>query len=222
MPSLRSRIDHTILKSDATKEQVIKLCKEALEHGFYAVCVNSSRVEVAKELLDGTNVKIAAVVGFPLGAGTAESKGFETSEAIWAGADEIDMVINIGKLKDKDYDAVKHDINTVVRESKGRPVKVILETCLLTNEEKVKACELSVAAGARFVKTSTGFSTSGATVDDIKLMRATVGPIIGVKASGGVKDTATAGAMVAAGATRIGTSSGIAIVSGKAGNTKAY
>ena len=220
--NLAKYIDHTILKSDATKEQVIKLCKEALEHGFYAVCVNSSRVEVAKELLDGTNVKIAAVVGFPLGAGTAESKGFETSEAIWAGADEIDMVINIGKLKDKDYDAVKHDINTVVRESKGRPVKVILETCLLTNEEKVKACELSVAAGARFVKTSTGFSTSGATVDDIKLMRATVGPIIGVKASGGVKDTATAEAMVAAGATRIGTSSGIAIVSGKAGNTKAY
>jgi len=218
---LAQYIDHTILKADATKE-VAKLCSEAITHNFYAVCVNSSRVEQAKVLLENSNVKIAAVVGFPLGAGTATSKGFEAFEAVCAGADEIDMVLNIGALKDKDYETVKVDIQTVVRESKGRPVKVILETCLLTKEEKIKACELAVIAGVQFVKTSTGFSNSGATVEDIKLMRATVGPKLGVKASGGVKDTATAEAMIAAGATRIGTSSGIAIVTGKTGDTKSY
>ena len=208
-------IDHTLLKQDATKEQILKLCREAIDNKFYAVCVNSCWVATAKEALEGSDVKVASVIGFPLGACTTKSKGFETHEAICDGADEIDMVINIGLLKDGQFDQVKADIHEVVREAKCRPVKVILETCLLTNEQKVKACELSVAAGAAFVKTSTGFSTSGATVEDIKLMRATVGPKLGVKASGGVKDLAMAKAVIEAGATRIGTSSGVAILAGQ-------
>lgn len=201
-------IDHTVLKPDTQEEAVIKLCKEALEFNFASVCVNPTFVELCAGLLKGSEVKVCTVIGFPLGANTKEVKGFEALDAVNKGAEEIDMVINIGALKDKKYDYVYEEIKYIKECCKGRLLKVIIETCLLTDEEKVKACELSVKAGADYVKTSTGFSTGGATVSDIALMRKTVGPDLGVKASGGVRSYEDMVNMVEAGATRIGTSSG--------------
>jgi deoxyribose-phosphate aldolase len=215
-------IDHTALKADTTKEQIEKLCAEAKEYGFFSVCVNPTWVKASADLLKGSDVKVCTVIGFPLGATTSETKAFETRDAIQKGAHEIDMVINIGKLKDGDDEAVEQDIRSVVEAADEKAlVKVIIETCLLTEEEKVRACKLSVQAGANYVKTSTGFSTGGATAEDIKLMRETVGPDIGVKASGGVRDRETVDRMVEAGATRIGASAGISIVKGEQG-TSAY
>jgi deoxyribose-phosphate aldolase len=209
-------IDHTALKPETSKSQIETLCAEAKEYKFASVCVNPTWVETAAALLKGTEVKVCTVIGFPLGASTPETKAFETGDAIAKGATEVDMVINIGALKDKNDELVERDIRAVVDAAKGKALtKVIIESCLLTDEEKVRACELSVKAGADFVKTSTGFSTGGATVEDIALMRKTVGPDIGVKASGGVRDRAGAMAMVEAGATRIGASAGIAIVNGE-------
>lgn len=212
---LASMIDHTVLKADATKSDVEKICKEALEYKFASVCINPGNIELAAKLLEGSEVKVCTVIGFPLGANTTEVKAFETKDAILKGAHEVDMVINIGKLKDKEYEYVKNDIKAVVEAAKGKALtKVIIETCLLTDEEKVKACELAKEAGADFVKTSTGFSTGGATPEDIKLMRETVGPNLGVKASGGVRCFADAEAVIANGATRIGASSSITICEG--------
>lgn len=210
-----SMIDHTLLKADATEEQVRTLCKEAAEYTFASVCVNPGWVRLAAELLAGTPVKVCTVIGFPLGATTSAAKACETRDAIANGADEIDMVINVGALKAKDYARVRDDIRGVVQAASGRIVKVILETALLSDDEKRKACELSVEAGADFVKTSTGFGPGGATVGDIALMRSVVGPNIGVKASGGIRDAKTAQAMVEAGATRIGASASVAIAQGK-------
>ena len=185
---LAKMIDHTILKPEADKASIEKLCKEALEYNFASVCINPTNVELAAKLLKGSEVKVCTVIGFPLGANTMEVKAFETKDAIAKGADEVDMVINIGRLKDKDYEYVEKDIKAVVDAADKKALtKVIIETCLLTEEEKVKACELAKKAGADFVKTSTGFSTGGATPEDIKLMRETVGPDMGVKASGGVR-----------------------------------
>ena len=212
---LASMIDHTVLKADATKSDVEKICKEALEYKFASVCINPGNIELAAKLLEGSEVKVCTVIGFPLGANTTEVKAFETKDAILKGAHEVDMVINIGKLKDKEYEYIKNDIKAVVEAAKGKALtKVIIETCLLTDEEKVKACELAKEAGADFVKTSTGFSTGGATPEDIKLMRETVGPNLGVKASGGVRCFADAEAVIANGATRIGASSSITICEG--------
>ena len=216
MSKIAKMIDHTALKADTTKETVEKLCHEAIEFQFASVCVNPTWVEMAAQLLKDSEVKVCTVIGFPLGANTPETKGFETKDAISKGATEVDMVINIGALKDKNDELVQRDIEAVVEAAKGKALtKVIIETSLLTEEEKVRACELAVKAGADFVKTSTGFSTGGATVEDIALMRKTVGPDIGVKASGGVRDTEGAEALIAAGATRIGASSGVAIVKGE-------
>ncbi|MFD0768055.1 deoxyribose-phosphate aldolase [Bacillus sp. CGMCC 1.60114] len=213
-------IDHTLLKPDAKKEAIVTLCEEAKQYDFASVCVNPTWIETAAEILKGTDVKVCTVIGFPLGANTPETKAFETKDAIAKGATEVDMVINIGALKDKNDELVERDVRAVVEAAKGKAlVKVIIETCLLTEEEKVRACELSVKAGVDFVKTSTGFSTGGATVEDVALMRKTVGPEIGVKASGGVRDEKGMDAMVEAGATRIGTSSGVALVSGKTATT---
>ncbi|CAG9612731.1 Deoxyribose-phosphate aldolase [Bacillus rhizoplanae] len=213
-------IDHTLLKPDAKKEAIVTLCEEAKQHDFASVCVNPTWIETAAEILKGTDVKVCTVIGFPLGANTPETKAFETKDAIAKGATEVDMVINIGALKDKNDELVERDVRAVVEAAKGKAlVKVIIETCLLTEEEKVRACELSVKAGVDFVKTSTGFSTGGATVEDVALMRKTVGSDIGVKASGGVRDEKGMDAMVEAGATRIGTSSGVALVSGKTATT---
>lgn len=214
--ALARKIDHTLLKPEATKEQIEKLCDEAKTYRFYSVCVNPSWVETATELLKGTDVKVCTVIGFPLGATTTEVKREETKDAIAKGATEVDMVIPVGKLKSGQVEAVKMDIAAVVEAAKDQAlVKVIIETSLLTEEEKVKACQLAVEAGADYVKTSTGFSTGGATVEDIRLMRQTVGPDIGVKASGGIRDLKTANAMIEAGASRIGASSSVAIVSEK-------
>jgi len=212
MKSIPSMIDHTLLKQDATKDLIEDLCNEAMEYNFASVCVNPTFVKFCEGLLKGTDVKIATVVGFPLGANTKEVKAFETIDAINNGATEIDMVINIGALKDKDYKTVKEDIEEVVNAAKSKAiVKVIIETCLLTEEEKIKACEISKDAGADFVKTSTGFSTGGATVEDVKLMKSIVKDDLEIKASGGVRDLKTAMEMIEAGATRLGTSSGIKI-----------
>ncbi|WP_341299811.1 deoxyribose-phosphate aldolase [Lysinibacillus sp. FSL H8-0500] len=208
-------IDHTLLKAETTKEQIDKLCAEAKQFNFASVCVNPTWVKHSSELLHGSDVLVCTVIGFPLGANTPAVKALEAKDAIANGAQEVDMVINIGALKDKNYDLVQADIATVVEAAKGNAlVKVIIETCLLTDEEKVKACELAVAAGADYVKTSTGFSTGGATVADIALMRKTVGPELGVKASGGVRSLEDMKKMVEAGATRIGASSGVAIMNG--------
>lgn len=209
-------IDHTLLKPEATAQQIEKLCAEARAHGFFAVCVNGSRVELARHCLEDSPVKVATVVGFPLGAMSSDAKRYETEAAIDDGAQEIDLVLNIGRLKDGDDKYVLRELRDVVEAADERPVKVILETCLLTNEEIIRACELVVEAGAHFVKTSTGFSTGGATLEDVKLLRATVGPKFGVKAAGGIRDTAAALAMIEAGATRLGTSAGVAIVKGLA------
>jgi deoxyribose-phosphate aldolase len=210
-------IDHTLLKADATKAEIVKLAEEAKEYSFASVCVNPTWVKTAAELLaDSPEVKVCTVIGFPLGASTPETKAFETKNAIDNGATEVDMVINIAALKDKQDELVEHDIRAVVEAAKGKALtKVIIETCLLTNEEKIRACELAVKAGANFVKTSTGFSTGGATVQDVRLMRETVGPDIGVKASGGVRSLEDALAMIEAGANRIGASSGVSISKGE-------
>lgn len=211
--SIATYIDHTLLKPEATKHQIEVLCKEAKEYVFASVCVNPTWVSLAAQLLKDSEVKVCTVIGFPLGATTTETKAFETTNAIANGATEVDMVINIGALKDGNDEYVEKDIRAVVEAAKGKALtKVIIETSLLTDDEKVRACELSVKAGADFVKTSTGFSTGGATVEDIALMRKTVGPEIGVKASGGVRTAEDAKKMVEAGATRIGASAGIQIV----------
>lgn len=204
--------DHTILKPDATKEDVIKICNEAKENGFASVCVNEYYASVVKRELDGTDIKTCVVVGFPLGAVSSEVKAFETASAVRKGADEIDMVINIGALKDKEYDYVRSDIISVRNACEGKVLKVIIETCLLTDEEKEKACQIAVAAGADFVKTSTGFSTGGATIQDVALMKKTVENHAKVKASGGIRDYNTAQAMIEAGADRLGTSATVKIV----------
>ncbi|KEQ23944.1 deoxyribose-phosphate aldolase [Paenibacillus tyrfis] len=210
-------IDHTLLKADASREAVIRLAEEAKQYRFASVCVNPAQVKTAYEVLKDTpDVKVCTVIGFPLGATMPEVKAFEVREAIAAGATEVDMVINIGALKDKQDDLVEQDIRAVVEAAKGKALtKVIIETCLLTDEEKVRACRLAVKAGTDFVKTSTGFSTGGATAEDIALMRKTVGPDIGVKASGGVRSLEDVQAMIKAGATRIGSSSGVSIVKGE-------
>ncbi|MEY9975480.1 deoxyribose-phosphate aldolase [Lysinibacillus sp. RC79] len=208
-------IDHTLLKAEATKEQIEKLCAEAKQFNFASVCVNPTWVKYGSELLQGSDVLVCTVIGFPLGANTSAVKAFEAKDAIANGAKEVDMVINIGALKDKNYDLVQADIAAVVEAAKdGALVKVIIESCLLTEEEKVKACELAVAAGTDYVKTSTGFSTGGATAEDIALMRKTVGPDLGVKASGGVRSLEDMKKMIESGATRIGASSGVAIMNG--------
>ena len=212
-----SKIDHTLLKPDAARADIVRLCDEAKTYGFATVCVNPYWVRLAADQLSGSGVGVTTVIGFPLGASTTFVKIAEARDAIASGATEIDVVMNIGALKSGDADAVKRDIEGVVQACRGRAVvKVILETGLLTDEEKIQACRICKAAGADYVKTSTGFGPGGATVEDIVLMRRTVGPEMGVKASGGVRDLETARRMIAAGATRIGTSSGAAMaVSGK-------
>ena len=210
--TIASMIDHTLLKPEATPAQVEKLCAEAAEYHFASVCVNPVYIPLAARLLDGTGVKVCCVVGFPLGAIAPEQKAAEAASCATMGAEELDMVIHVGAAKAGDWALVQRDIAGVVKAAAGRTVKVIIETCLLTDEEKVKACEAAKAAGADFVKTSTGFSTGGATTHDIALMRKTVGPEMGVKASGGIRDYATAMAMIEAGANRIGASAGIEIV----------
>lgn len=211
---LNRMIDHTLLKANATRAQIEKLCDEALEYNFASVCVNTCWVPLAHEKLAGSEVKTCCVVGFPLGAMLTEAKAAETRLAVEAGADEVDMVINIGWLLDGEYDAVRDDIAAVVKAADGKCVKVIIEACLLTDELKVMACELSVEAGATFVKTSTGFSTGGATVADVALMRKTVGDRCLVKAAGGIHTADEARAMVEAGADRLGCSAGIQIMAG--------
>lgn len=213
--SLAKYIDHTILKADATREQVEKLCDEAAEHGFASVCVNSCWVPLSAERLAGTGVSVCTVIGFPLGAMSTAGKAAEAAAAVADGADELDMVINVGWLVAGEDDLVRDDIAAVVAAAKGRCVKVIIETCLLDDGQKARACELSVEAGATFVKTSTGFSTGGATEHDVALMAKTVAGRCKVKASGGIHTAAEAQALIDAGADRIGTSSGIAIVSGE-------
>jgi deoxyribose-phosphate aldolase len=205
-------IDHTLLKPDATRKEIEKLCYEAKEHDFASVCVNPCWVSYCSELLKDCRVNVCTVIGFPLGATSTKAKVEEIKEAIKDGAKELDMVINIGKLKDGDYDYVEKEIHALKEACGNLVLKVIIETCLLTDEEKVKACELSKKAGADFVKTSTGFSKGGATVHDVALMRKTVGPKMGVKASGGVKNKEEMKQMVEAGATRIGTSHGLELV----------
>lgn len=209
---LSKYIDHTLLKANATTEQITKLCQEAKEYDFASVCVNTCYVPLCKELLKGTDVKVCCVVGFPLGAMSSEAKAFETKWAVENGAQEVDMVINVGKLKEKDYDYVKKDIEAVVGAKGDAIVKVIIECCLLTDEEKVAVCKLCMEAKADFVKTSTGFSTGGATPEDVALMKKTVGDELEVKAAGGIHSYDEAMAMINAGATRIGASAGIAIV----------
>ena len=212
---LAGMVDHTLLKAEATLEQIKNLCKEAAEHKFASVCVNPAYVPAAAEALKESSVKVCTVIGFPLGANTTHIKAEEAREAVENGADEVDMVINVGAAKAGNWEYVEKEIETVVNTVKDKAlVKVIIETCFLTDDEKKNACLAAKKAGADFVKTSTGFGKGGATVEDIALMRATVGPDMGVKASGGVRDYETAVAMVKAGATRIGTSSGIAIANG--------
>ena len=215
-------IDHTLLKPDVKEDQVIKLCEEAKKYKFASVCVNPSHVALSSKLLKGTDVMVCTVIGFPLGATTSETKAFETSQAIRNGADEIDMVINVGALKSKDYALVEKDIRDVVTACNGTTLKVILETSLLNEEDKIKGCEISKRAGATFVKTSTGFGGGGATEVDIALMRRVVGPDMGVKASGAVRDQETAIKMLRAGATRIGASASIAISKGEKSKSSGY
>ncbi len=219
--SLAKYVDHTILKPEASIEDVRKVCDEAKRYNFASVCVNPNYIQFVAEQLSGSSVAPCVVIGFPLGASTPELKAEETSTVIALGAKEVDMVINVGAIKSGNWVLVKRDIEAVVGAAKGKAlVKVIIETCLLTDEEKVKACTVSKLAGADFVKTSTGFSTGGATVEDVGLIRKTVGPQMGVKASGGVRDYDGAVAMIKAGATRLGTSSGVKIVSGEAQKSK--
>jgi deoxyribose-phosphate aldolase len=211
---LARMIDHTLLKPEATRDQLRTICEEAVKFGFYSVCVNSANVRFCANLLRGSDIKVVAVVGFPLGAMSSQSKAFETKQAIRDGAREIDMVLNIGKLKTGDYDCVFEDIMSVVSAAQPYPVKVIIETSALQDEEKVAACALSSAAGARFVKTSTGFGKGGAKVEDIALMRRVVGDKVQIKASGGIHNAQDADSLVEAGATRLGTSASVTIVSG--------
>lgn len=212
--NIAKMIDHTELRPDATKEQILKLIGEAKEYGFASVCVNPRWAKLANQELKDSGVSVCVVIGFPLGATTTKTKAFEAKGAIKSGATEVDMVISIGELKDKNYLYVEQDIKAIVAVAKGKAlVKVIIETCLLTGEEKVKACELAKKAGADFVKTSTGFSTGGATVEDIELMRKTVGKDMGIKASGGIHTREEAMKMIEAGATRIGASASVAIIS---------
>ena len=220
---LASLIDHTLLKPDATREEVEQLCREAAQFCFASVCVNPNWVALCRELLRGSGVKVCTVIGFPLGAHLPDIKAYETKRAIEQGAEEVDMVINIGALKSRDYALVEQDIRGVVAAAGGRAlVKVILETALLTRDEKVMGSTLAKAAGADFVKTSTGFAGGGATVEDVQLMRETVGPEMGVKASGGVRTKEDAEKMVAAGATRLGASAGVKIVRGEASGEGKY
>lgn len=212
---LNKYIDHTLLKPEATSKDIINLCNEAIKYDFYSVCVNSSYVALAKACLKDFSVKVTSVCGFPLGMMETSAKAYEADIAMMQGADEIDMVINIGRLKDKDYDYVLEEIMTIaeiVHDYDGI-LKVIIETCMLTNEEKIMACQLAVRGNADFVKTSTGFSTDGATVNDVKLMSETVGSFAKVKASGGIRDKKTALAMIEAGADRLGVSASVGIVS---------
>ena len=215
-------IDHTALTAEKTEKDILQLCDEAIENGFWSVCINSGYIPLAKEKLAGTNVKICTVVGFPLGANLSSVKAFEAQEAIKAGASEVDMVINVGLIKSAEWAKVRSDIAEVLSACQGALLKVILETCLLSKEEIVKACEICRELNVGFVKTSTGFNKGGATVEDIALMRKTVGEKIGVKASGGVRDTETAIAMIKAGASRIGASAGIAIIKGLQDNKSSY
>lgn len=215
-------IDHTLLKPEATRADIERLCAEARKHRFAAVCVNGSRVEQAAHLLAGSEVKIATVVGFPLGAADADAKRYETETAIDLGAHEIDMVMNIGRFKDGDHKYVLRDLRDVVEAADERVVKVILETCLLADEEIVTACKLALEAEVHFVKTSTGFGKTGATIEHVRLMRQTVGRNCGVKAAGGIRDAAAALAMIRAGASRLGTSNGVAIVQGLASAEGGY
>ena len=213
--SVNSYIDHTLLKADANKEQILSLIDEAKKYEFASVCVNPTWVKTAAELLKDSSVKVCTVIGFPLGANTPFVKACETKNAIQNGADEIDMVINIGALKSKNLALVEEDIQAVVEASGDKLVKVIIETCLLSYDEKVQACQLAKLAGADFVKTSTGFSTGGATIEDVELMREVVGPNMGVKAAGGTRSYKDAQAFIKAGANRIGTSAGVAIMEGE-------
>jgi deoxyribose-phosphate aldolase len=212
--SLARTIDHTLLKPTATRADIVKVCEEARQYGFASVCVNSTWIGLVARMLEGCRAMPICVVGFPLGAMATPSKALETRQAIADGAQEIDMVINIGWLKGGEHDAVFDDIRAVVKASQGRPVKVILECTMLNRDEKIAGCAISKAAGAAFVKTSTGFGGGGATIDDVRLMRAVVGPDLGVKASGGVRNEADLKGMLEAGANRIGASAGVAIVSG--------
>ena len=214
MKPLNKYIDHTLLKPASTRSQLEKLCTEARDHDFATVCVNPCWIEFCKQQ-EGSDVQVCTVIGFPLGAMTSEAKAFECRDAIAKGADEIDMVINIGKVKDQDFDGVVHDIKMVKEVTGEHVLKVILETCLLSDEEKVFACKACMEAGADFVKTSTGFSTSGATVEDVRLMKQTVGDVCQVKAAGGVRCFDDLKAMIEAGADRIGTSSGVALLAGQ-------
>lgn len=211
---LSGYLDHTLLAADATETKIKELCAQAAQHHFASVCVNGCRVALCARLLAGSTAKVCSVVGFPLGAMATPAKVFEARQAVADGADEVDMVINIGALKDGDDEAVRADIAAVKEAIGSKLLKVIIEACLLTDEEKVKACTLAVAAGADYVKTSTGFSKHGATIEDVRLMRKTVGPDVGVKAAGGIRDRQTALAMIEAGASRIGTSNGVALVEG--------
>lgn len=219
---LSKYIDHTILKVTATKEDINKLCKEAKDYEFYSVCVNGCYVKECREILKDSDVKIAAVVGFPLGAMTTNSKIFEAKEAVENGASEIDMVINVAKLKDKEYSYVENEIRMIKEAIGNNILKVIIETCYLSDEEKIKACELSLNAKADFVKTSTGFGTGGATYEDIKLMKSVVGDNAEVKASGGVRDNKTANEYIKLGVTRLGTSSGVSIISNSVDSKENY
>ena len=212
-------IDHTALKADTKKENIMKLCQEAMEFDFASVCVNPTWVSYCAEILKNSDVKVCTVIGFPLGANTTATKVFETEDAINNGADEIDMVINIGALKDGDVELVYEDIKAVVEASEGHVVKVIIETCLLSDEEKIAACEAAAKAKASFVKTSTGFSTAGATAEDVKLMKDIVGNDVQVKAAGGVRSFDDMVKVIEAGATRIGTSAGCQLVNGEDNNT---
>ena len=213
--SLNQYIDHTLLKQNSTLAQIEKLCEEARTYRFASVCVNPTWVKTCAGLLKGSDVKVCTVIGFPLGATSTQAKAFETSVALQDGADEFDMVVNIGALIDRDLALVENDIRAVVEAARGKTVKVIIEACLLSDEEKVLACNASVAAGAHFVKTSTGFSTSGATVHDVALMKASVAGKALVKAAGGVRSLEDMQAMIDAGADRIGTSSGVQLVAGE-------
>lgn len=212
LSQLAKMIDHTNLKPDATSEDIKRLCHEAMHYGFASVCINPANIKLCKEFLENSDINVCAVVSFPLGADTSKMKFFETRDAVAFGAIEIDMVMNIGALKSGLEEAVKEDIKGVVAAAEGNIVKVIIETALLTENEKIRACEIAKEAGAAFVKTSTGFGYPGATREDVALIRKTVGTNMGVKASGGIRDLKTVLEMIESGATRIGTSSGVQIM----------
>lgn len=215
---LAARLEHTLLKPDATAHDIQKLCQEAIRYRFHGVCVNSSRVALAYSLLEETQLKVIAVTGFPLGAADPDVKRYETEVAIDLGASEIDVVMNIGRLKDRDTAGVLRELRDVVEAADERIVKVIIETCLLSREEKIEACQIVLDSGAHYVKTSTGLSKGGATVEDVRLLRECVGPRFGIKASGGIRDTATALALIEAGADRLGASASLVIVDGLVGD----